>query len=298
MNYADWLAFAETQLADNKKTDPFINPKVDVSLLLQFVTGRSRSSILAFSETVLSAQELSQLNELLQRRIKSEPMAYILGEQPFWSLNLKVSTDTLIPRADTECLVENALHCIEQRIASNTFTGQLDILDLGTGTGAIALALAQELRSISKNSFSFSVIGIDFLENAVSLARKNAKHNAIENVTFLQSHWFSNLKGQTFDLVVSNPPYIDERDPHLQLGDVRFEPLSALVAKQEGYADLQHIIVNALHYLKPEGWILLEHGWTQGEKVRSFFDVNFWHNVQTLADYNQNERVTLAQLKS
>ncbi|MCW9709561.1 peptide chain release factor N(5)-glutamine methyltransferase [Avibacterium sp. 21-586] len=298
MNYADWLAFAETQLTGNKKTDPFINPKVDASLLLQFVTGCSRSFTLAFSETLLSPQELAQLEKLLQRRINGEPMAYILGEQPFWSLNLKVSTDTLIPRADTECLVENALDCIHRRITCKTFTGHLDILDLGTGTGAIALALAQELRSMSKNLFSFSVIGIDLVDNAVSLAKENATYNKIENVNFLQSHWFSSLKGKNFDLIVSNPPYIDEKDPHLQLGGVRFEPLSALVAREQGYADLHYIIVNALNYLKPKGWILLEHGWTQGEKVRSFFDVNFWHNIQTLVDYNQNERVTLAQLKS
>lgn len=298
MNYADWLAFAETQLAGNKKTDLFINPKVDANLLLQFVTGRSRSSILAFSETVLSAQELSQLNELLQRRIKSEPMAYILGQQPFWTLDLKVSEDTLIPRADTEILVENALICAEERISSAHFDKELKILDLGTGTGAIAIALAQELRSRSKKLFKVSVVGVDLIDNAVNLAQDNAKRNDVDNILFYQSNWFENLQDQRFDIIVSNPPYIDKDDPHLQLGDVRFEPLSALVAKEQGYADLRHIIINAPTYLKPQGWLLLEHGWQQGEKVRSFFQKNLWHNVISRKDYNQNERITLAQLNT
>lgn len=297
MNYASWLSFAERQLEENKRTDPFIDVKVDADLLLQFVTGRSRASILAFSETELSAHQLEQLNLLLQRRLKSEPMAYILGEQHFWTLSLNVSTDTLIPRPDTEILVENALRCSEERIVSHQFDGELKILDLGTGTGAIAIALAQELGSRSKKLFKLSIVGVDLMMNAVNLANRNAKRNGVDNVYFLQSNWFEKLKDQRFDIIVSNPPYIDKDDPHLQVGDVRFEPLSALVAEEQGYADLRHIISNAPMYLKSQGWLLVEHGWEQGKKVRSFFQNNFWQNVISCMDYNQNERITLAQLK-
>lgn len=297
MDYASWLAFAEKQLEGNKQKDPFIDAKVDANFLLQFVTGHSNSFILAFSETKLSIQQLEKLNSLLRRRLKNEPIAYILGEQPFWTLNLSVSSDTLIPRADTEILVENALRCSEERVLSSDFDGELKILDLGTGTGAIAIALAKELGSRSKKLFKLSVVGVDLIENAVNLAINNAKRNNADNVHFYQSNWFEQLGEQRFDIIVSNPPYIDKQDPHLQLGDVRFEPLSALVSAEQGYADLRHIISNAPMYLKTNGWLLVEHGWKQGEKVRSFFKENIWHNVVSCMDYNQNERITLAKLK-
>lgn len=297
MNYADWIALAISQLEKNKHTDPFLNPKVDAMLLLSAVICKSRSFILAFSETQLDEESLIELDFLLKRRLSGEPIAYILGTQPFWTLNLETTPDTLIPRNDTEILIEKTLDCIQKYISSSFFEGTLTILDLGTGTGAIALSLAKELRSRFQNLIKYSVIGVDLVANAVKLAENNAKNNNINNVFFYQSDWFEKLKGQHFDIIISNPPYIDRNDPHLKLGDVRFEPLTALVSEDNGYADLQHIITYAPNYLKSNGWLLLEHGWKQGTKVRSFFHNNYWQNILTFKDYNDNERVTIAQLK-
>ena len=166
------------------------------------------------------------------------------------------------------------------------------ILDLGTGTGAIALALASELKPIAqKQQIQLDVIGVDVMPNVVTLATSNAEKNRLD-VSFLRSHWFDKVTG-TFDLIVSNPPYIDAKDEHLTQGDVRFEPLSALVAEEEGYADLRHIIANAPKFMRTGGYLLVEHGWQQGKKVRSLFQENFWTSIETLRDYGNNERVTL-----
>ena len=286
MNYQQWLHSAALFLTENLNNDPYLNAKVDVHLILQLVTGKSKSQILAFSETELYEQTLEKLTALLQRRAIGEPMAYILGETDFWSLNLEVSKDTLIPRPDTEVLVEQALMRIPQK-------EQVAILDLGTGTGAIALALADELKKRGQKS---RVLGVDLMPNAVALAQRNALRNQLPQVNFRQSSWFDNV-AEKFDLIVSNPPYIDPQDAHLTQGDVRFEPLTALVSDEEGYKDLRHIIEQAPNYLHSSGWLLLEHGWQQGEKVRSFFANNLWEMVATVKDYGDNERVTLARLK-
>lgn len=286
MNYQQWLHSAALFLTENLNNDPYLNAKVDVHLILQSVTGKSKSQILAFSETELDEQTLEKLTALLQRRATGEPMAYILGETDFWSLNLEVSKDTLIPRPDTEVLVEQALMRIPQK-------EQVAILDLGTGTGAIALALADELKKRGQKS---RVLGVDLMPNAVALAQRNASRNQLPQVEFCQSSWFDNV-AEKFDLIVSNPPYIDPQDAHLTQGDVRFEPLTALVSDEEGYKDLRHIIEQAPNYLHSSGWLLLEHGWQQGEKVRSFFANNLWEMVATVKDYGDNERVTLARLK-
>ncbi|MCI5764980.1 peptide chain release factor N(5)-glutamine methyltransferase [Actinobacillus porcinus] len=286
MNYQQWLHSAALFLTENLNNDPYLNAKVDVHLILQSVTGKSKSQILAFSETELDEQTLEKLTALLQRRATGEPMAYILGETDFWSLNLEVSKDTLIPRPDTEVLVEQALMRIPQK-------EQVAILDLGTGTGAIALALADELKKRGQKS---RVLGVDLMPNAVALAQRNALRNQLPQVNFRQSSWFDNV-AEKFDLIVSNPPYIDPQDAHLTQGDVRFEPLTALVSDEEGYKDLRHIIEQAPNYLHSSGWLLLEHGWQQGEKVRSFFANNLWEMVATVKDYGDNERVTLARLK-
>lgn len=286
MNYQQWLNRAAIFLSENLKNDPYLNAKFDVHLLLQFVTQKSKSQILAFSETELDAQTLEKLTALLTRRATGEPMAYILGEVDFWTLNLEVSPDTLIPRPDTEILVEQALNRLPLK-------DPVMILDLGTGTGAIALSLADELKKRGQNS---RVLGVDLIPNAVALAQRNALRNQLPQVEFRQSSWFENVT-EKFDLIVTNPPYIDSQDIHLTQGDVRFEPLTALVSEEEGYQDLRHIIEHAPDYLNSAGWLLLEHGWQQGEKVRSFFDNNLWEMVATVKDYGDNERVTLARLK-
>ena len=287
MNYKEWLAQAIADLAQKNPTE---NSKIDALVLLQHATGKSRTQILAFDDTEIDEKVRLKLTALLDRRLKGEPIAYILGEKEFWSLPLNVSKSTLIPRPDTEILVEKALQIALEKLERNP--PHFRILDLGTGTGAIALALASELSSIcQKRQILLEIIGVDFMPDVVALARSNAERNRL-NVQFLQSSWFENITGQ-FDLIVSNPPYIDAQDEHLRQGDVRFEPLSALVANDAGYADLRHIIELAPSYLNSNGALLLEHGWQQGEKVRSIFQENHWEMVETVRDYGDNERVTL-----
>ncbi|SQK94094.1 N5-glutamine methyltransferase, modifies release factors RF-1 and RF-2 [Haemophilus influenzae] len=287
MNYKEWLAQAKADLAQK---NPSENSKIDALVLLQYATGKPRTQILAFDDTEIDEKVRLKLTALLDRRLNGEPIAYILGEKEFWSLPLNVSKSTLIPRPDTEVLVEKALQISLEKLEQNP--PHFRILDLGTGTGAIALALASELSSIcQKQQISLEIIGVDLMPDVVALAQSNAERNQL-NVEFLQSRWFENITGQ-FDLIVSNPPYIDAQDEHLCQGDVRFEPLSALVANNAGYADLRYIIESAPNYLNFNGALLLEHGWQQGEKVRSIFQENHWEMVETVRDYGDNERVTL-----
>ena len=287
MNYKEWLAQA---IGDLTQKNPTENSKIDALVLLQHATGKSRTQILAFDDTEIDEKVRLKLTALLDRRLKGEPIAYILGEKEFWSLPLNVSKGTLIPRPDTEILVEKALQIALEKLEENP--PHFCILDLGTGTGAIALALASELAPIcQKRHIPLEIIGVDLMPDVVALARSNAERNQL-NVQFLQSRWFDNITGK-FDLIVSNPPYIDVQDEHLHQGDVRFEPLSALVANDAGYADLRHIIESAPNYLNSNGALLLEHGWQQGEKVRSIFQENHWEMVETVRDYGDNERVTL-----
>ena len=259
------------------------SPRRDAEILLGLVTGKSRTFIMAFGETVLTQAQLAELDELLARRAVGEPIAYLTGEREFWSLPLRVSPATLIPRPDTECVVEQAL----TRLPAEPCR----ILDLGTGTGAIALALASERPDCA-------VVAVDKVPEAVALARHNAQHLHIPNVEILQSDWFSALAGRRFQLIVSNPPYIDSQDEHLTQGDVRFEPLSALVAPDAGFADIDFLIQEARAYLEPGGWLVLEHGWRQGAAVRALFTQAGFNAVETGLDYGGNERLTMGQITS
>ena len=291
MTYQQWLADAAQAL---NQVNPTENGKVDALVLLQHATGKSRTQILAFDETEIDEKVRLKLTALLDRRLKGEPIAYILGEKEFWSLPLNVSEETLIPRPDTEILVEKAFQIALEKLEDNPL--HFRILDLGTGTGAIALALASELSLIcQKKAIQLDVIGVDLMPEVVKLAQANAEKNQLD-VQFLQSRWFEHVEGQ-FDIIVSNPPYIDETDEHLSQGDVRFEPRSALVAGENGLADLRHIIEQSPRYLNDSGYLLLEHGWKQGEEVRSIFWQNHWQGVATIRDYGDNERVTLGYWK-
>ncbi|UMB74820.1 peptide chain release factor N(5)-glutamine methyltransferase [Dickeya fangzhongdai] len=274
MNYQHWLKQAAARLQGSD------SPKRDAEILLEHVTGKRRTFLLAFGETALTDEEIPVLEALLARRATGEPIAYLVGQREFWSLPLAVSPATLIPRPDTECLVEQAL--------AHLPTGVSSVLDLGTGTGAIALAIAHERPDCQ-------VVGIDRQPDAVALASHNASQLGIANARFLPGDWFSPLDGQRFALIVSNPPYIDEHDPHLSRGDVRFEPASALVAGEAGLADLRQIIRQAGAFLLDNGWLLLEHGWQQGEAVRSLLTQYGFVQVKTCRDYGDNERVTLGQ---
>lgn len=274
MDYQCWLKAAVARLRQSESA------RRDAEILLGFVTGRARTFLMAFGETLLTPQQQEQLERLLARRERGEPVAYLIGEREFWSLPLSVSPATLIPRPDTECLVELAL----ERLPSSS----CHILDLGTGTGAIALALASECPDCK-------VTGVDLQPEAVALAQHNAQKLKIGNAQFLQGSWFAPLAGQTFALIASNPPYIDAADPHLAQGDVRFEPSSALVAQQHGLADLSAIVQQAPHYLESQGWLLLEHGWQQGESVRALLQAAGFISIATRRDYGDNDRVTFGQ---
>ncbi|WP_392431008.1 peptide chain release factor N(5)-glutamine methyltransferase [Yersinia sp. HM-2024] len=273
MDYQQWLSQAAARFNQSD------SPKRDAEILLSFVTGRARTYLLAFGETPLTAEQLAALEPLAARREQGEPVAYLVGEREFWSLPLSVSSATLIPRPDTECLVEQALAYLPATPCR--------ILDLGTGTGAIALALASERPDCT-------VIGVDIKADAVALACHNAQKLAINNVDFLQSSWFDSVSGR-FMLIVSNPPYIDANDPHLNEGDVRYEPHSALVAEAEGVADLAEIIRQSPAYLEVGGWLMLEHGWQQATVVQKLLNKTGFSAVMTYKDYGNNDRVTLGQ---
>lgn len=289
--YEQWSKSALDLLS---KVMPKEDAKIDINVMLSHITGKNKAQIFAFPDSELNEYELKKLSDFLIRRVKGEPIAYILGEKEFWSLPLNVSEGTLIPRPDTEILVEKALQIALEKLEENL--PHFRILDLGTGTGAIALALASELSPIcQKKNIQLDVIGVDLMPEVVKLAQSNAEKNQLK-VQFLQSRWFENVEGQ-FDIIVSNPPYIDETDEHLFQGDVRFEPRSALVAGENGLADLRHLIEHAPGHLKDNGYLLLEHGWKQGEEVRSIFWQNHWQGVATIRDYGDNERVTLGYWK-
>ncbi|AOW81942.1 peptide chain release factor N(5)-glutamine methyltransferase [Vibrio mimicus] len=260
------------------------SPALDAAVLLCHVLAKPRSYLLTWPDKTLEEPALVSLNALLARRMAGEPIAYILGEREFWSLPLKVSPSTLIPRPDTERLVELALE------KAALIEGEL--LDLGTGTGAIALALASELPLRR-------VTGIDLRPEAAELAQENATRLSILNTQFLQGSWFSPLAdGTKFALIVSNPPYIEESDPHLNQGDVRFEPKSALVAEENGLADIRYISTHAPRFLLEGGWLLFEHGYDQGEAVRTILRELGYQSVTTEQDYAGNDRVTLGQYQT
>ncbi|SIN97610.1 peptide chain release factor N(5)-glutamine methyltransferase [Salinivibrio sp. ES.052] len=254
---------------------------IDVRALLCHVLGQPSSYLYTWPERKLTAAQLAQFRQLFARRLQGEPVAYILGYRDFWTLRLSVSTATLIPRPETELLVEQALMALPATPCR--------VLDLGTGTGAVALAIASERPDVT-------VVGVDLMPEAVSLASRNAHDNHIQNAHFIQSDWFSALSDMNpFDVIVSNPPYIDGADPHLQQGDVRFEPASALVAEENGLAALRYIGQTAPNYLVEGGWLMVEHGYNQGEAVRTAWKDAGWQGANTQQDYAGLDRITLAQ---
>lgn len=255
--------------------------RLDAELLLAAAIGKSRSFLHTWPERIVSSEDAETYASYLQRRRAGEPVAYILGQQGFWKLDLEVAPHTLIPRPDTELLVETAL---ELQPASPA-----KVLDLGTGTGAIALALASDCPA-------WQVTAVDRVEEAVALAERNRQRLGLGNVRVLVSHWFGSLAGQRFDLILSNPPYIRAEDPHLVEGDVRFEPSSALVAGSDGLDDLRVIVARAPEHLVPGGWLLLEHGYDQAADVRALLTAQGFTEVASRKDLGGHERISLGRL--
>ncbi|ALU44378.1 peptide chain release factor N(5)-glutamine methyltransferase [Pseudoalteromonas rubra] len=274
-NLAQAIAWASSQLQSSSES-----AKLDAEVLLLHILKKNRSYLFAWPEAELNAEQYQLFESLILRRKAGEPVAHLTGEREFWSLPLYVNNSTLIPRPDTETLVEHAL--------TLPLPADARVVDLGTGTGAIVLALASEQPD-------WQLIGVDYSHDAVALAEKNRQRLGFEHVQICQSDWFSALSEQRFDLIVSNPPYICESDEHLTQGDVRFEPLSALVAPEEGYADIRHITEQALQYLAPDGYLMFEHGYQQAAGVQQIFAQMNYRNILTIKDMAGCDRVTMAQ---
>ena len=256
--------------------------RLDAELLLAAALGKPRSFLHTWPERIVSSEAAQAFDGYLQRRRTGEPVAYILGLQGFWNIDLEVAPHTLIPRPETEMLVETALELLPGAIAHR-------LLDLGTGTGAIALSLA-------KDRPQWTLTAVDRVEDAVELAERNRQRLHLDNARVLQSHWFSAVDGQRFDLILSNPPYIAASDPHLVEGDVRFEPSSALVSGDDGLDDLRLIVSQAPAHLEAGGWLLLEHGYDQGPAVRELLNRHGFEQIQTRRDLGDHERITFARV--
>jgi release factor glutamine methyltransferase len=255
--------------------------RLDAELLLAAALGKSRSFLHTWPERIVPSDAALTFAHYLQRRRGGEPVAYILGQQGFWKLDLEVAPHTLIPRPDTELLVETALELLPATPAK--------VLDLGTGSGAIALALASERPA-------WQVTAVDRVLEAVALAERNRQRLHLHNVTVLSSHWFDALKDHRYSLIISNPPYIAAADPHLIAGDVRFEPASALVAGTDGLDDLRVIIAQAPQHLEAGGWLMLEHGYDQAAAVRDLLLAQGFVEVHSRVDLGGHQRISLGRL--
>jgi len=275
------LQIAETLKQAVTELQHFDTAKLDAEVLLSHCLCCDRSYFYAHPEVEIETAQYNQFQDLIKQRAIGRPVAYLVGRKEFWSLEFLVSPDTLIPRPETECLVEMALAKINR-------DDHYHILDLGTGTGAIAISIAKERQNIT-------IMATDKNEAALIIAKKNASRLDVNNIFFQQAVWFDFKTDQQFDFILSNPPYIDINDPNLQTGDIRFENRQALIAEDNGLADLKTIIRESVHYLKASGWVMLEHGYEQGEAVRQFFCQYSFQNIETINDYAGHERITIAQ---
>ncbi len=268
--------------------------RIDLEVLLLFVLKKERSFLFMAPDYRLTHEERVHFGQLVERRRQGEPVAYIMGERAFWSLTLKVTPDVLIPRPETELLIERALavcaeHAPVHAQAQKGEKGEkgekgVRIVDVGTGSGAIALALGSELPKAQ-------LLGVDISHDALKIAEENAQSAALSNVAFMHSDLLESVQGR-FDLIVSNPPYIGEQEPHLQEGDLRFEPALALVAAQEGMAIIERLVEQALPRLVEGGRLLIEHGYEQGEKVRDCLARSGFVDIATVRDLAGHERIT------
>ena len=256
----------------------FNEPSLEAKILVGHCVKKTFSQLIVDANEYIHADIQLNIKRCIERRLAGEPIAYIIGHQPFWTLDLDVSEHTLIPRSDTETLIETVMNL---PIADDASGG-----DLGTGTGAIALSLASEKPN-------WQVLGIDFKQEIIELARRNALKNGLKT-TFLQSDWYHALNGLRFDLIVSNPPYVESDSPYLNQGDLRFEPRSALTSGDHGLADIKTIITQGKMHLKKGAYMVLEHGATQAMPITKIFLEQGYSQISTIADINGLDRVTLA----
>lgn len=264
----DAIARAASELGD----------RLEAEVLLVHVLGKARSWLIAHADDALDAADEATFDVLVARRRAGEPVAYLTGRRGFWSLELDVTPATLIPRPETELLVELALERMPQESTAR-------VADLGTGSGAIALAIAHERPRAQ-------VMATDASADALDVARRNAERLRISNVEFGHGDWFAPLSGRTFDVIVSNPPYIETGDAHLGQGDLRFEPATALASGIDGLDDIRRIVGHAQAHLAPGGWLMMEHGWNQGDAVRALLERAGYRDVFTAQDLEQRDRVS------
>lgn len=259
--------------------------RIESQILLQAVLGVNRAWLIAHADDEIQATDEAYYDALIARRMAGEPIAYILRQREFFGLMLKVTPATLIPRPDTETLVEAALEKIPQQPHS---VSTCEVLDMGTGTGAIALAIASQRPHAE-------VTATDQSKEALTVAQENAHALGLDRCILKLSDWYTGLSGEQYDLIVSNPPYIQSNDPHLQQGDLRFEPSSALAAGDDGLKDIRHIVSGASAHLKPQGWLMLEHGYDQADAVAACMRVAGFQNIGHRRDITGIARVTYGQ---
>jgi len=257
---------------------------LDAEVLLCHVLDKPRAYLRAWPERELSQSQQEAFRVLVEQRLKGIPIAYLTGQREFWSREFLVTPDVLIPRPDTECLIEHSLELIP-------FDRPRAIADLGTGSGIIAVTLAAERPRAQ-------VVACDASPAALAVARANAERHRAANIYFYQSNWFADLPKQRFDLIISNPPYISEHDPHLRQGDVRFEPSCALIAAEQGLADIKTIAEQAREWLAQDGHLLIEHGYDQQAAVQAIFNALGYLNVETYRDLSGQPRLTCGQFKT
>lgn len=255
-----------------------LDERVEAELLLLHVLDKPRSWLISHADDRLDANVQATYAALVDRRAAGEPVAYITGHRGFWSLELEVTPATLIPRPETELLVELALARLPRKAACT-------MADLGTGSGAIALAIASEHPQAH-------VTATDASAAALAVAQRNAQRLGISNVSFVHGDWLVPLADRRFNLIVSNPPYIEARDPHLEQGDLRFEPVSALASGDDGLDDIRRIVTDARAHLEAGGWLLFEHGWNQGDAARALLLAADYREVFTAQDLEQRDRVS------
>lgn len=279
MNITEALNYAREQLRGGASSE-INSPEIDSRVLLCFLLDCSTAYLHAWSDKSLTESQQAQWISLIRQRQQGQPVAHLTGQRGFWTLDLKVTNQTLIPRPDTELLVSLAL---------TKLTPAMLVADLGTGSGAIALSLAIEQPAAQ-------IVAMDFSVAALRVAQENAINHQLNNVSFWQGSWLTAIADLSLDMVVSNPPYIEQDDVHLSQGDVRFEPLSALASGLDGLDDIRLIVKQTQRCLKPQGWLMIEHGYDQAERVQQLFIDAGFNEVSSHQDFGGNDRVTIGKL--